>query len=103
MLRFAPLLALLLLPACAASKASANKVAITDNKAVVEKCTKVADLDGAPTAGSIMLRDPKRDAAIAKLKAAAAEQGATHVHTTLADIKWKGPDTSGVAYRCATG
>jgi hypothetical protein len=102
MFRFAPLLVLVLLPACAVSRSTVNKVVITENKGVVEKCTKVADLDGAPLAGSLLLRDPRRDAVIAKLKSAAAEQGATHVQAAVADIKWKGRDTAGVAYKCPT-
>jgi hypothetical protein len=68
---------------------------------VTEKCTKVANLDGSPSS-VIVLRDPRRDAAIARLKAAAADMGATHVQTPLADIKWAGSDTSGVAYKCGT-
>lgn len=103
MLRFAPLLALLVLPACAVTRASISKVVVTDSKTVVEKCTKVADLDGSPLASRVMLRDPKRDAAIAKLKSEAAELGATHVQSSLADIKWKGPSMAGVAYKCPTG
>ncbi len=100
MLRLLPIAFLLGLSACAIPNSGSNKVVITDTKGVVESCLKIADIDGSSPVSGLLLRDPARDAAITRLKLAAAERGATHVLTGLADVKWKGPDISGVAYRC---
>lgn len=94
------LLPLLTLAACTVTTSRVSKVVVTDNKAVVASCTRLGDVEGATTLGSVLLRDKSRDTALTQLKAAGADLGATHVQSSVADIKWKGQDTKGVAYKC---
>lgn len=96
-----PLLALpLLLGACAIPTSRSNVVILTDNKAVVESCTSLGEIDGASNLHAVLVLDKARDAAISRLKIRAAELGGTHVLTSVADIKWKGPSTTGTVYKC---
>lgn len=90
----------LLLGGCAFHTARSSVVVITDAKSVVEPCKRLGEIDGSSELGKILLTDKARDAAIARLKIRAAELGGTHVLTAIADIKWKGPDTSGTVYKC---
>lgn len=97
--------ALLLLPclalaACTVTTSRVSKVVVTDNKAVVANCTSLGEVDGASALNRLLLRDKARDAALTQLKAAGADLGATHVQSAVAEIKWKGDDYKGVAYRC---
>ncbi len=92
----------LLLGACAVSTSRSNIVVLTDNKAVVEPCTKLGEIDGAAELHSILVLDKARDAAVSRLKIRAADLGGTHVFSTVADIKWKGPSTAGTVYKCGT-
>ncbi|KQU52763.1 hypothetical protein ASG72_07660 [Bosea sp. Leaf344] len=94
------LLPLLALAACTVTTSRVSKVVVTENKAVVASCTKVGDVDGASALNRLLLRDKARDAALTQLKAAGADLGASHVLSPVADIKWKGEDYKGVAYRC---
>jgi hypothetical protein len=100
MLRSLWLLPLLALTACVTPTSRSNIVVLTDNAGVVEGCASLGPIDGSPPLKEILLRDQAREGAIARLKAGAAERGGTHVKTSVADIKWKGPDTSGIVYRC---
>ncbi|CAN7544191.1 hypothetical protein J2Y55_005366 [Bosea sp. BE125] len=102
MLRSLLLLPLLALSACVIPNSRSNTVVVTDTKSVVEKCQKLGELEGASPLGKVLLRDQARDAALARLKAGGAELGATHVESSVADIKWKGPSTAGTAYKCGT-
>jgi hypothetical protein len=92
----------ILLGGCAFHTSRSSIVVITDNKAVIEPCTKLGEIDGGSTLGRILLTDRARDAAIARLKIRGAELGGTHVLAPIADIKWKGPDTSGTVYKCGS-
>lgn len=94
------LLSLLALSACAVSTSRTNIVVLTDAQTVVEGCTRLGVVEGASPIGGILLLDQQREAAIKRLKSSGAEMGGTHVLTTVADIKWKGPDTSGTVYKC---
>lgn len=98
--RFFILLPALLLGACAHHTSRSSIVVPTDAKSVVENCTKLGEIDGQDSSQSIMPLDKTRDSVITHLKIAAAELGGTHVFTTVADIKWKGPDTKGTVYKC---
>lgn len=105
MLRRLPLLPALLvlapmLGACAIATSRSNIVVLTDSKAVIEPCTKLGEINGDSELQSILVLDKARDAAIARLKIRGADLGGTHVFTTVADIKWKGPSTAGTVYRC---
>ncbi len=99
-----PLLPALMLPvllgACAIPTSRSNIVVLTDNKAVVESCTSLGEIDGASELHSVLILDKARDAAISRLKIRAADLGGTHVLTSVADIKWKGPSTTGTVYKC---
>lgn len=101
-----PLLPALVLPvllgACAISTSRSNVVILTDNKVVVESCTSLGEIDGASALHPVLILDKARDAAIARLKSRAADLGGTHVLSSVADIKWKGPSTTGTAYKCGT-
>lgn len=101
MLRPVLLLPLLGLSACAIATSRSNIVVVTDSKAVVEGCTNLGVVDGASALREVLLRDQARDSALARLKIAAADLGGTHVQSSVADIKWKGPDTSGTVYKCS--
>lgn len=90
----------LLLAACAIPTSRSNIVVLTDNKAVVESCKSLGDIDGASELHAILVLDKAREATIARLKARAADLGGSHVLTGVADIKWKGPSTSGTVYKC---
>lgn len=90
----------LLLGACAYHTARSSVVVITDSKGVVENCSKLGEIDGKSEVQAIMPLDKTRDSAMTRLKIRAAELGGTHVLAGIADIKWKGPDTSGVVYKC---
>ena len=89
-----------MLGACAIATSRSNIVVLTDSKAVVEPCTKLGEIDGASELQSILVLDKARDAAIARLKIRTADMGGTHVFSTVADIKWKGPSTAGTVYKC---
>lgn len=96
-------LSMLGLGACAGvSTSRVNTVVVTDSKAVVASCTKLGDIDGGSTLGKAMLRDTARDSALARLKTGGAQLGGTHVQSSVADIRWRGRDTSGVVYKCST-
>ncbi|MCZ8043226.1 MAG: hypothetical protein O9330_12150 [Beijerinckiaceae bacterium] len=96
-----PALALpLLLGACAIPTSRSNIVVLTDNKSVVEPCTKLGEIDGASELHAVLILDKARDAALARLKTRAADMGGTHVLSSVADIKWKGPSTAGTVYKC---
>jgi hypothetical protein len=97
---------LLLLPVCALAGCAiatsrSSVVVLTDSQVVIEGCTKLGEIDGSSTIGQALLLDQQREAAIARLKIRGADLGGTHVLTSVADIKWKGPGTSGQVYRCA--
>jgi len=103
--RLIPLLPALLvlapmLGACAIATSRSNIVVLTDNKSVIEPCTKLGEIDGAAELHSVLVLDKARDATISRLKIRAADLGGTHVFTTVADIKWKGPSTAGTVYKC---
>jgi hypothetical protein len=49
----------------------------------------------------IMPLDKSRDSVITRLKIDAAEMGGTHVLANVADVKWKGTDTTGTVYKCS--
>ncbi|PZU92930.1 MAG: hypothetical protein DI527_08090 [Chelatococcus sp.] len=94
------LLPAMLLGACAIHTSRTSVVVLTESKGVVEACTKLGDIDGDSTLAPILLVDQARDSAMARLKIRAADLGGTHVLTSVADPKWKGPDNSGVVYKC---
>lgn len=100
MLRSVLLLPLLALSACAVATSRSNVVVVTESAVVVEGCTRLGAIDGSSSLREIQLRDQARDSALARLKIAGADLGASHVHSSVADIKWKGPDMSGIAYKC---
>ncbi len=89
-----------MLAACAIPTSRSNIVVLTDSKAVVEPCKSLGEIDGASELHSILVLDKARDATLARLKIRAADLGGTHVLTTVADIKWKGPSTTGTVYKC---
>lgn len=93
-------LPLLALSACAIPTSRSNIVVVTDNKAVVEPCKRLGDVDGSSTIGAVLLLDMAREAALARLKSRTAELGGTHVLSTVADLKWRGRSAAGVAYSC---
>lgn len=96
-----PALALpLLLGACAIPTSRSNIVVLTENKSVVEPCTKLGEIDGASELHAILVLDKAREGAISRLKIRAADMGGTHVLSSVADIKWKGPSTAGTVYKC---
>jgi hypothetical protein len=98
--RFFILLPALLLGACAYHTSRSSMVVVTDAKGVVEACTSLGEIDGQQDLQSIMTLDKTRDSVIARLKIHAAEMGGTHVLASVADIKWKGPDSKGTVYKC---
>jgi hypothetical protein len=100
MLRSVMLLPMLALGACAVATSRSSVVVVTESPTVIEGCVKLGPVDGHSPLRSVQLRDQARDSAMARLKAAGADLGASHVHSSVADIKWKGPDMSGVAYKC---
>ncbi len=87
--------------ACAVPRSRSNMVVVTDNKAIVESCTRIGEINGDSAMGAILLRDSARDSALARLKASAAEQDGTHVLSGVATTSWKGPSTAGTLYKCA--
>lgn len=101
MLRSVMLLPLLALGACTVATSRSNIVVVTESPTVVEGCVRIGPVDGHSPLRNIQLRDQARDTALARLKAGGADLGATHVHSSVADLKWKGTDTSGIAYRCS--
>lgn len=100
MRRFACLIAAASLAGCAVPSPRANIVVVTTAQAVVEKCTSLGVIDGDSEIGRMLLTDQARDAALRRLKIRAAERDGTHVLSTVADPKWKGPGTGGTLYRC---
>ncbi|HEV7256731.1 MAG TPA: hypothetical protein VGN82_03025 [Bosea sp. (in: a-proteobacteria)] len=90
----------LMLGACAIPTSRSNMVVLTDNKAVVESCKSLGEIDGASELHSVLVLDKARDATLSRLKIRAADLGGTHVLTDVADIKWKGPSTAGTVYKC---
>ncbi|MCO5091463.1 hypothetical protein [Bosea sp. (in: a-proteobacteria)] len=98
--RFFILLPALLLGACAYHSSRSSIVVVTDAKGVVETCAALGEIDGQESLQSIMTLDKTRDSVITRLKIAAAEMGGTHVLASVADIKWKGPDSKGTVYKC---
>ncbi|UZF90248.1 DUF4156 domain-containing protein [Bosea sp. NBC_00550] len=98
--RFFILVPALLLGACAYHTSRSSIVVVTDAKGVVENCTKLGEIDGRSDLHSVLLTDTARDSIITRLKIKGAEMGGTHVFSTVADIKWKGPETSGTVYKC---
>jgi hypothetical protein len=91
----------LLLGACAYQTSRSSIVVVTDAQGVVENCTKLGEIDGQHGSQTIMPLDKTRDSVVARLKIAAAELGGTHVLAKAADIKWKGPETTGTVYKCS--
>lgn len=96
-LLFAPLLAL---TACVVPSSRSNIVVVTDNKAVVESCKRLAEINGDSGISQALLLDRARDSALARLKVRAAEAGGTHVLSGVAAHNWKGPSTAGTVYKC---
>ncbi|KPF73158.1 hypothetical protein IP69_00940 [Bosea sp. AAP35] len=90
----------LMLGSCAIPTARSNIVVLTDNKAIVEPCTRLGEIDGASELHAILVLDKAREAALSRLKIRGADMGGTHVLSSVADIKWKGPSTSGTVYKC---
>ncbi len=93
-------LPLLALSACAIPSSRSNIVVVTENKAVVEPCKRIGDVDGGSAVGSLQLLDQARDSALARLKIRTAELGGTHVLSAVANIKWTGRSAAGIAYTC---
>jgi hypothetical protein len=91
---------MLALSACAIPTSRSNIVVITEAQTVVEGCQRLGVIDGGSPLRQVLLVDQQREAALSRLKIAAAEMGGTHVLTPIADIKWKGPDTSGTVFKC---
>ena len=89
-----------LLGACAIATSRSNIVVLTENKAIVEPCTRLGEIDGASELQAILVLDKAREAALSRLKIRAADMGGTHVLTSVADIMWKGPTTAGTVYKC---
>lgn len=96
-LLLAPALAL---GACAIPNSASNAVVVTDTQAVVETCKRIGNTNGDSGINQALLLDRARDSALARLKIRAAEAGGTHVLSSVADPKWKGPSTDGVIYKC---
>jgi hypothetical protein len=96
-LLFAPAFAL---SACAIPNSASNAVVVTDAQAVVETCKRIGDTNGDVGVNQALLLDRARDSALGRLKIRAAEAGGTHVLSSVADPKWKGPGTDGVIYKC---
>lgn len=94
------LLPALFLGACAYHTSRSSAVVVTDTQGVVEGCTKLGVVDGKSELHSVLLTDTARDTVVTRLKIRGAELGGTHVVSSAADIKWKGPDTSGTVYKC---
>ncbi|MGO4171646.1 hypothetical protein [Bosea sp. TAF32] len=94
------LLPALFLGACAYHTSRSSAVVVTDAEKVVEGCTKLGVIDGKSELHSVLLTDTARDTIVTRLKIRAAEMGGSHVVSSAADIKWKGPDTSGTVYKC---
>lgn len=98
--RFLFLLPALILGGCAYHTSRTSVVVVTDAASVVEGCTNLAKIDGQSSMQAIMPLDKNRDAVITRLKIDAAEMGGTHVVAPVADIKWRGGDSSGTVYKC---
>lgn len=98
--RFLLLLPALLLGACAYHTSRSSAVVVTDTQSVVEGCTKLGVIDGKSDLHSVLTMDTARDTVVTRLKIRGAEMGGSHVVSSAADIKWKGPDTSGTVYKC---
>ncbi len=88
------------LAACAIPNSASNAVVVTDAQAVVERCRRIAEINGDTGISQALLLDRARDSALARLKIRGAEAGGTHVLSGVASHSWKGPDTRGTVYRC---
>lgn len=88
------------LGACAIPNSASNAVVVTDTKAIVETCKRISDTNGDSGVNQALLLDRARDSALSRLKIRAAEAGGTHVLSSVADPKWKGPSSDGVIYKC---
>lgn len=95
-----PIVAALALTGCAIPTSRSNAVVMTDNKAVVENCRKLGDIDGDGSIGQSVLMDRARDSAIARLKIRAAEMNGTHVLSDVAATSWRRGSTAGAVYLC---
>lgn len=94
------LLPALFLGACAYHTSRSSAVVVTDTQGVVEGCTRLGVIDGKSDFHAVLLPDTARDTVVTRLKIRGAELGGSHVVSSAADIKWKGPDTSGTVYKC---
>ena len=90
------------LAGCAIPNSRTNAVVVTDNKAVVEGCRKIGDIDGDGPIGQTVLMDRARDSAVARLKARGAEINGTHVLSEVANINWKRGSTAGMVFVCTS-
>lgn len=95
------LLPALMLGACAYHTSRSSMVVVTDAQGVVEGCTSLGKIDGRSGPQMIMPLDKSRDSVITRLKIDAAAMGGTHVLASVAEVKWKGADTTGTVYRCS--
>lgn len=100
MLRYLLLAPALALAACAVPNSASNAVVVTDSKAVVERCTRLVEINGDSGVSHAILMDRARDSAMSRLKIRGAEAGGTHVLSDVAAHNWKGPSTQGTVYRC---
>ena len=97
------LLPTLALGACAVHNSRSSMVVVTDNQKVVESCAKLGEADGASGFEPVVPIDKSRDTILHRLKIRAAQMDGTHVLSSVADIKWKGPNSTGTVYRCNPG
>lgn len=88
------------LGACAIPNSASNAVVVTETKEIVESCKRIGDTNGDSGVNQALLLDRARDSALSRLKIRAAEAGGTHVLSSVADPKWKGPSSDGVIYKC---
>jgi len=101
--RLVVLLPALLLGACTYHNSRTSIVVVTDAEKVVESCTKLGEVDGTSGYVGIVPIDKARDTVMTRLKIRGAELDGTHVLSSVADIKWKGPKTTGTVYKCNPG
>lgn len=99
--RLLVLLPALFLGACAYHTARSSMVVVTDTAKVVESCTKLGEIDGTSGYEGFVPIDKARDTILHRLKIRGAEMNGTHVLSSVADIKWKGPNSTGTVYRCS--
>lgn len=99
--RFLFVLPALMLGGCAYHTSRSSMVVVTDAQGVVEACKDLGKIDGQSGPQMIMPLDKSRDSVITRLKIDAAEMGGTHVLASVADVKWKGSDTTGTVYKCS--